>query len=53
MLKKGDVLLVAGKGHEKYQEIAGQKHFFSDQELLRQCIQEKSTGYLEKGRETK
>ena len=53
MLKEGDVLLVAGKGHEKYQEIAGQKHFFSDQELLQQCIQEKSTGYLEKGRETK
>jgi UDP-N-acetylmuramoyl-L-alanyl-D-glutamate--2,6-diaminopimelate ligase len=26
----GDTVLIAGKGHEYYQEIAGQKHFFSD-----------------------
>jgi len=45
MLKDGDVLLVAGKGHEKYQEIGGQKLFFSDQELLRQCMQENGHGY--------
>jgi UDP-N-acetylmuramyl tripeptide synthase len=41
MLKEGDVLLVAGKGHEKYQEIAGRKYFFSDQELIRTSMQEK------------
>ncbi len=29
-LKEGDVLLIAGKGHEEYQEIKGEKHFFSD-----------------------
>ncbi|TDJ05910.1 MAG: UDP-N-acetylmuramoyl-L-alanyl-D-glutamate--2,6-diaminopimelate ligase [Deltaproteobacteria bacterium] len=29
-LKEGEILLVAGKGHEKYQEIAGVKYPFSD-----------------------
>ncbi len=28
--KIGDVVLIAGKGHEDYQEIAGVRHFFSD-----------------------
>lgn len=48
MLKKGDVLLVAGKGHEKYQEIAGRKHFFSDQDLIKQYMQENISGCPEK-----
>lgn len=30
----GDVILVAGKGHEKYQEINGVKHHFDDKEIL-------------------
>ena len=38
-LKEGDILLVAGKGHEKYQEIAGRKYFFSDQELIKKYMQ--------------
>lgn len=29
-LSKGDVLIIAGKGHEEYQEIKGKKIFFSD-----------------------
>jgi UDP-N-acetylmuramyl-tripeptide synthetase len=29
--KPADVILIAGKGHENYQEIAGKKHLFSDQ----------------------
>ncbi len=33
--KKGDVILVAGKGHEDYQEIKGVKHHFDDHEVLR------------------
>ena len=37
-LGPGDILLVAGKGHETYQEISGKKHFFSDQEVLRECF---------------
>ena len=43
-----DILLVAGKGHEKYQEIAGRKYFFSDQELIQQYIQQHCSGYPEK-----
>ena len=48
MLQQGDVLLVAGKGHETYQEIAGRKHFFSDQELIKKYMQENSSGYPER-----
>ena len=35
MAKKGDVILVAGKGHENYQEINGVKHHFDDHEVIR------------------
>ena len=35
MAQKGDVVLVAGKGHENYQEIKGVKHHFDDHEVLR------------------
>ncbi len=34
LAKKGDVILVAGKGHENYQEINGVKHHFDDREVL-------------------
>ena len=30
LAEKGDVILVAGKGHENYQEIKGVKHHFDD-----------------------
>lgn len=30
----GDIILVAGKGHEKYQEINGVRHHFDDKEIL-------------------
>lgn len=35
MAQKGDVILVAGKGHEPYQEIKGVKHHFDDHEEIR------------------
>ncbi len=35
---KGDVILVAGKGHEDYQEIQGVKHHFDDREKLREIF---------------
>ncbi|HEY0677552.1 MAG TPA: UDP-N-acetylmuramoyl-L-alanyl-D-glutamate--2,6-diaminopimelate ligase [Chitinophagaceae bacterium] len=34
MAKEEDIVLVAGKGHEKYQEIKGVKHHFDDKEVL-------------------
>lgn len=34
MAQKGDVVLVAGKGHENYQEIQGVKHHFDDKEVI-------------------
>jgi UDP-N-acetylmuramoyl-L-alanyl-D-glutamate--2,6-diaminopimelate ligase len=34
MAQKGDIILIAGKGHEKYQEIKGVKHHFDDMELV-------------------
>jgi UDP-N-acetylmuramoyl-L-alanyl-D-glutamate--2,6-diaminopimelate ligase len=34
----GDIILIAGKGHEKYQEIKGVKHEFDDLEILKETI---------------
>jgi len=36
--EKGDIILVAGKGHEKYQEINGEKHPFDDLKILKETI---------------
>ena len=33
LAQSGDILLIAGKGHEKYQEINGVKHDFDDFQL--------------------
>ena len=38
MAKPEDILLIAGKGHEKYQEIAGVKHHFDDKEVLKEMF---------------
>ena len=38
MAKKGDVILVAGKGHEDYQIIKGVKHHFDDHEVVREAF---------------
>jgi UDP-N-acetylmuramoyl-L-alanyl-D-glutamate--2,6-diaminopimelate ligase len=35
MAEKGDIILIAGKGHEKYQEIKGVKHDFDDVESVK------------------
>ena len=35
----GDIILVAGKGHETYQEIKGVKHDFDDRVVLREMIE--------------
>ena len=38
LAQPGDVILVAGKGHENYQEIKGVKHHFDDKEILNEII---------------
>lgn len=38
MANKGDVILIAGKGHEDYQEIKGVKHHFDDHEVVREVM---------------
>ncbi len=38
MAEKGDVILIAGKGHEDYQEIKGVKHHFDDKEVVREMM---------------
>lgn len=38
MANSGDIILVAGKGHEKYQEIQGVKHPFDDMEVLKETF---------------
>lgn len=38
MAGKGDVILIAGKGHEDYQEIKGVKHHFDDHEVVREFL---------------
>ncbi len=38
MAQKGDVILIAGKGHEDYQEVKGVKHHFDDREVVREII---------------
>ena len=39
MANKGDVILIAGKGHEDYQEIKGVKHHFDDREIVREIFE--------------
>lgn len=38
LAKAGDIVLVAGKGHEKYQEINGEKFPFDDKQVLQQYL---------------
>lgn len=40
LAKKGDIILLAGKGHENYQEINGVKNHFDDKEFLSEAFKE-------------
>lgn len=40
MAEKNDIILLAGKGHEKYQEIKGVKHPFDDKQVINETFQE-------------
>lgn len=38
LAKAGDIVLVAGKGHEDYQEVKGVKHHFDDKEVIKEIF---------------
>lgn len=38
LAQPGDIILIAGKGHENYQEVNGVKHHFDDREEVRKCF---------------
>ena len=38
MAKRGDIILIAGKGHEDYQEVKGVKHHFDDAEVVTEYL---------------
>ncbi|WP_167605136.1 UDP-N-acetylmuramoyl-L-alanyl-D-glutamate--2,6-diaminopimelate ligase [Maribellus sediminis] len=38
LAQPGDIILIAGKGHENYQEINGVKHHFDDKEEIKKCF---------------
>jgi len=38
MARPGDIILIAGKGHETYQEIKGVKHHFDDREIVKEVF---------------
>ena len=40
--EKGDVVLIAGKGHEDYQEVCGVKHHFDDSEVVKEIFAEEA-----------
>ena len=39
--ENSDIVLIAGKGHETFQEIAGQRFPFSDRQLVRNVLEKK------------
>ena len=39
MCTKGDIILLAGKGHEKYQDIKGVKYDFDDKQVLNEMFE--------------
>ncbi|MFD1360247.1 UDP-N-acetylmuramoyl-L-alanyl-D-glutamate--2,6-diaminopimelate ligase [Lentibacillus salinarum] len=41
LAEKGDIILIAGKGHETYQEIGHTRHHFDDREVAQEAIQER------------
>jgi UDP-N-acetylmuramoyl-L-alanyl-D-glutamate--2,6-diaminopimelate ligase len=39
LAKAEDIILVAGKGHEKYQEINGVRNYFDDKEVVKEMLE--------------
>ena len=44
--KEGDVIILAGKGHEDYQEIHGQKHHMDERDLIREILEEENVAEI-------
>ena len=42
MAKPGSIVLIAGKGHENYQDVKGVKHHFDDKEEINNLFNQKS-----------
>ena len=42
LAQRGDVIVIAGKGHEDYQEIKGVKHHFDDREVVKEIFESQS-----------
>ena len=40
MAREGDLVLIAGKGHEDYQEIRGERYPFDDRKVVRELLEE-------------
>jgi len=40
-MRAGDALVIAGKGHEQYMEVAGERRPWSDEEAARNALREK------------
>lgn len=40
LAQKNDIILIAGKGHENYQEINGVRHHFDDKEIINELFKE-------------
>jgi len=38
LAQTGDIILIAGKGHEDYQEVNGVKHHFDDKEEIKKAF---------------
>ena len=39
--EQGDIIVLAGKGHEDYQEICGEKHHMDERELIQEILDER------------
>ena len=43
--KPGDIIVLAGKGHEDYQEIKGVKHHMDERELIADILKERGISF--------
>ena len=44
--KEGDVIILAGKGHEDYQEINGVKHHMDERDLIKEILEEEDVSQI-------